>query len=146
MRVVIDTNELLRMASAWNSPVSPLLNAWRNGRFELALSDAMLDEFEAVADRSHTRRFLSPQNARAFVAFARDWAMFVSLSTDIPVPRCRDSKDDVVIATAIAARADVIVTNDSDLLDEAALVVHLRDEWNIRVMQAGEFMTMLGAV
>ena len=35
----------------------------------------------------------------------------------LPQPVCRDPDDDHVIACAIAARADVIVSGDSDLLD-----------------------------
>ena len=50
MRIVVDTNELLRMASAWSAPVSPLLEAWRNGRYELALSDPLLAEFIVTND------------------------------------------------------------------------------------------------
>lgn len=32
-------------------------------------------------------------------------------------PVCRDPDDDVVLATALAARADCLITGDSDLLD-----------------------------
>jgi uncharacterized protein len=34
----------------------------------------------------------------------------------LPTPVCRDCDDDVVLATALAAKADVILTGDKDLL------------------------------
>lgn len=141
MRIVVDTNELLRMASAWSAPVSPLLEAWRNGRYELALSDPLLAEFEAVAARPNVRRFLPMVNAREFVSFARMWAICVTPADEFP--RCRDPKDDVVIATAVAAQAEFIVTNDSDLYDDSLLAARLRDECNLRVVRPAEFLEVI---
>lgn len=59
-------------------------------------------------------------------------------------PHCRDPKDDVVIATAVAANADFIVTTDRDLYDDSGLVARLRDEWSIRVALPAEFLAALG--
>jgi len=59
-------------------------------------------------------------------------------------PHCRDPKDDMIIATAIAARADFIVTTDRDLLGDANLTARLRDEWHIDVVEPAEFLTRLG--
>ena len=57
-------------------------------------------------------------------------------------PHCRDPKDDVVIATAVAAHAEYIVTNDRDL-HETALVARLRDECGIQVVWPNEFLEAL---
>ena len=140
MRVVVDTNEMLRMASAWQAPVAPMVNQWRDGRFEIALSNDLLAEFESVATRPKVRRFLPAVNAREFVAFARQWAIFVKPA--VTFPRCRDPKDDVVIATAVAAHAEYIVTSDGDL-HEATLVARLRDECGIQVVGPNEFLETL---
>jgi putative PIN family toxin of toxin-antitoxin system len=140
MRAVVDTNEMLRMASAWQTPLAPMVSEWRNGRFEIALSPDLLAEFESVATRPSVRRFLPAVNVREFVAFARQWAIFVKPADTFP--HCRDPKDDVVIATAIAAHAEYIVTNDGDL-HEAALVARLRDECGIQVVWPNEFLETL---
>jgi len=42
MIAVIDTNHLLRIAAAYRR--SPLFAAWRSGRFELVVSDAIMSE------------------------------------------------------------------------------------------------------
>ena len=59
-------------------------------------------------------------------------------------PHCRDPKDDMIIATAIAAHANFIVTTDRDLLDDVDLCARLRDEWNLRVVEPAEFLAALG--
>jgi len=59
-------------------------------------------------------------------------------------PHCRDPKDDVVIATAVAAHAGYIVTNDEDL-HEAALAARLRDECGIQVVWPNEFIEVLSS-
>ena len=142
MRVVVDTNEMLRMAAAWQAPLAPMVSKWRDGRFEIALSNDLLAEFESVATRPQVRHFLPVVNAHEFVAFARQWAIFVK-PADI-FPHCRDPKDDVVIATAVAAHAEYIVTNDGDL-HEAALMARLRDECGIQVVWPDEFLEALSS-
>ena len=52
------------------------------------------------------------------------------------------TEDDVVIATAVAAHAEYIVTNDGDL-HESALVARLRDECGIQVVWPNEFLETL---
>jgi len=140
MRVVVDTNEMLRMASAWQASVAPMLDKWRDGHFEVALSVDLLAEFESVATRPQVRHFLPAVNAHEFAAFARQWAIFVKPADTFP--HCRDPKDDVVIATAVAAHAEYIVTNDRDL-HETALVARLRDECGIQVVWPNEFLEAL---
>jgi putative PIN family toxin of toxin-antitoxin system len=139
VQAVIDTNELLRLASAWRMHESPLLTAWRQRRFDLAWSEAMLDEFARVADRPKMRRRLPEENVQQFMAFARKRAVWVEPYAGADMPHCRDAKDDVVIATAIAARAQFIVTNDGDLHDPT-LAARLRDEYGIQVVWPGEFL------
>jgi hypothetical protein len=139
MIAVIDTNHLLRLAAAYRR--SPLFTAWRNGRFELVVSQAILAELERVRHRPKVRRFVPPENMTDFIAFLQTDAVFVTPAADFP--HCRDPKDDMIIATAIAARADYIVTTDRDLLDDADLRIRLRDEWNLRIVEPAEFLVAL---
>lgn len=120
---------------------SPLFAAWRNGRFEIAISQSILAELERVRYRPKVLRFVPPENLTNFIVFLQTDAVFVSPVTDSP--HCRDPKDDMIIATAVAARADYLVTTDRDLLDDADLRTRLRDEWNIRVVEPAEFLAAL---
>lgn len=137
MLVVIDTNKLLRMAAAYKT--SPLFVAWREGHFHLALSQEILKEMVDVATRPHTRRFVSPVRVQNFVSLALSWAKFFEPVADPTMPHCRDPKDDIIIATAIAAHAQFIVTCDGDLHDQP-LADRLRDEYGVRVVWPVEFL------
>lgn len=85
----------------------------------LFLSEAILDETRnSLTQRPHIRtryRFTDEQVER-FLKEARDLAEIVA-----PVPEVRavekDPKDDVILATALAANARVLVARDSHLLD-----------------------------
>jgi hypothetical protein len=139
MIAVIDTNHLLRIAAA--SQRSPLFAAWQGRRFILAVSDSILAEFSSVANRTKTQRFLPAEQGQWFIGVLRDRATFVIPAIDFP--HCRDPKDDMIIATAIAARADFIVTTDKDFLDDTSLQTRLRDEFYIEIAQPAEFLSAL---
>ena len=51
-------------------------------------------------------------------------------------PACRDPNDDHVLATAVAVKADVIVTGDKDLLT-------LDQFRTVRIVAARDFLTEL---
>jgi uncharacterized protein len=81
------------------------------GSCTVATSQPLLDELE------HTLRVkfaLGP----AGVSFLRQLRLHVRIVEPTPLrsPVSRDADDDVVLATAVAARATVIVTGDQDLL------------------------------
>ncbi len=60
------------------------------------------------------KRFLTPVVLEAVAAFS-DLCEMVTPSK-LPKRVCRDPDDDIVLATALAGRADLIVTGDNDLL------------------------------
>ena len=136
MLVLIDTNELLRMAALLGR--SPLFAAWRDQRFDLVVTEALLSEFQRVSAKPRVRRFLRVMNSRQFVEILRERAVFVEPAFGDILPHCRDVKDEIIVAAAIAARVDFVVTNDGDLLDPP-FVAQLFDEYGILVMQPGNF-------
>ena len=139
MIAVIDTNHLLRIAAA--SERSPLFAAWMNRRFALVASTPIMVELASVIPRKKTQRFLPEDRGQWLIETLQARAVFVTPAADFP--HCRDPKEDMIVATAIAAHADYIVTTDRDLLDDAELRARLRDEWNIRVAEPAEFLAVL---
>jgi putative PIN family toxin of toxin-antitoxin system len=121
---------------------SPLFQRWMAGDFVWVTSVALLSEFKQVTNRSGLARRIRRLARDALIDKLLADAVIVTPATDFP--HCRDPKDDIVIATAVAARADFIVTADDDLHDPA-LAVHLQDEWKIRVAFMGEFLDALTA-
>ena len=118
----------------------PLYVAWREKRFALVISAEMLSEFTDVMVRPKVRRFLPPMRGQGFVALLRDLALFVPPASEFPP--CRGPGDDIVVATAVAARPCYLVTADRDLYDDVDLVAALRD-LEVHAVQASEFLATL---
>ena len=94
-----------------------MLDAALDGRIEVISSPLLLAEITSALARRRLRRYLSLEEAERFVA---DLASQTALSTDAPQPHpavCRDPADDYLIALALHAGAEAIVTGDRDLLE-----------------------------
>lgn len=111
-RIVVDTNLWIR-ALLGGPATLPVLQAWRAGEFPVLISQPLLDELEAVAQRPRLRPRIDPAEASALLEQLRWRGEWVE-PTVIP-PRCRDPKDHPVLATALSGRADAIVSGDGDL-------------------------------
>lgn len=117
MRAVVDSSVLI---SAFLRPGPPhdVLSAAEAGRFALCLSDRLLDETRRglLKARNRVRYDYTPREAEAFVAGVSHLAAMVVTDPPAIEPVCRDPDDDHVLAAALAADADCIVTGDADLL------------------------------
>lgn len=136
---VIDLTEMVRLVMQ-RPERSPLFQAWEKQAFIWAVSEQMLAEFAKVTDRPKIQRMIRPFVRDAVAEALRTRARIVipALSS----PRCRDPKDDVVIATAVAAASCYLVTADRDLYGDIGLVNALR-ELSVTFVQAGEFLAAL---
>ncbi|MDX2223972.1 MAG: putative toxin-antitoxin system toxin component, PIN family [Rhodospirillaceae bacterium] len=113
--VVVDTNVLIS-GLLWRGPPHTLLQRIRNGRLRLSSSPALLRELEAVFRRTKFQASINasgleiPQVMAELTLIAE-----VIEPPSLPMPVSRDPDDDEVLALAIAARADLIVSGDKDL-------------------------------
>lgn len=117
MRIVLDTNVVLS-ALLWRGTPYLLLNACRqHGEVRLFTSPALLDELAEVLTRSSVTKRLAIINRTAREVLA-DYVEAVEVVEPEHVPRVvpDDADDDQVIAVALAAGADFIVSGDVDLL------------------------------
>lgn len=116
MRIVLDTNVIVS-ALIWRGPPYELLQMAIDGVADLCTSLPLLDELHEVLMRDHLstrlgQRHVSVEDA---VTLYGDLAFIVSpILTPRVVPG--DADDDHVIAAAIAARADLLVSGDRHLL------------------------------
>ena len=109
MTVVPDTNVVVAALVA-NGLCRELLHRTIRMRV-LATSDALLQEL----DTTLRDKFDVTPSVAAFLNLFRASIRVVEPKA-LPEPVCRDAADDVVLATAVAAGADAIVTGDKDLL------------------------------
>ena len=115
MRVVLDTN-VVASAILWGGTPRLLLQAAREKRVELFTSTAMLAELTDILTR---RKFAKKIVASGLTIdqLVDGYAQLAALVRPVDVARVApDSDDDVVIGTALAAKAEMIVTGDKPLL------------------------------
>ncbi len=110
MRIVFDTNVLFS-AFLTHGACAGLYEECLQ-RATIVVSPEILDEFE---EKLVTKARLSAAEAREVIHAVRADADVVASAT-LPEPICRDPDDDLILAAALAARADAIVTGDKDLL------------------------------
>ena len=116
MRVVLDTNVLVS-GLLWRGPPHELIQQARSGRMTIVSSTDLLVEFGAVIRRRKFRPALgrSRTDVDRLLREVRHLVEIVRLTPALEVIS-RDPDDDVVLAVAVAARADLIVSGDIDLL------------------------------
>jgi putative PIN family toxin of toxin-antitoxin system len=116
VRAVIDTNVLLS-GLLWHGAPHAVLEHVRAGRLTLVSLPALLAELVDVIGRAKFDVILKRSNTllEYVLAEVRELAEVVELPP-LPQPVCRDPDDDAVLALALAAQTDMIVSGDDDLL------------------------------
>lgn len=118
MRLVLDTNIVLS-ALLWRGTPYRLLETIRNQHPSLQLysSPVLLEELTEVIARPAFSKQLN-SIGKTVRQVLTDYIEIVDLVEPIEIPQVvRDPDDDHVIACALAAKADLIVSGDKDLLD-----------------------------
>ncbi len=115
MRLVLDTNTVVS-ALIWGGKPRDILNRAKTKEVSLFSSATLLLELEAVLSRP---KFLSILDAAKIAPgyLMQRYGSMTQLVIPSPITRTvRDIDDDVVLGTALAAEAQIIVTGDRDLL------------------------------
>jgi uncharacterized protein len=112
--VVFDTNVIVEAIFWPRSTARRVLTGLARRRFKTAVNAAILEEYSAITAEVRARRFPAAQPSGALA-----WIASKSIQAD-PLPLAgklsRDPDDNLFVATAAAAQASVLVTQDRDLL------------------------------
>lgn len=112
MKAVFDTNVLIA-AFLTEGVCSKLLVRARKGECDLILSNDIVREFEKVLSKKFALSRQEISDVRAILAEAAK----ANMRHVNPIePVCRDGDDNKILACALAANADYLVTGDEDLL------------------------------
>lgn len=117
MRIVADTNIVLS-GLLWQGPPRQLLDLARERKVSLYTSVTLLAELaEVIAREKFTERVRAAGLSAA--ELVQDYERLAELVNPepLPAPVSRDPDDDHVLACALAAKAEIIVSGDKDLLD-----------------------------
>jgi len=112
VRVVLDTNVLL--SGAFTSGLcSRLIDELVGDReWQIVLSEHLLAEFRRHGAGTFKA---SVDEVEAFLAPVLEWGLMVTPEAVAP-DVCRDPNDLAILGTALAGKADVLVSGDKDLL------------------------------
>ena len=134
MTVVVDTNVVVS-GLFWDGLPFEVVAACVAGKARLAVTPEILTEYENAGHEfqvKHPAVFFG-QMLSQIAATAQ---LVEALSLDGPV--CRDPKDDMFIACALAAKADCLVSGDRDLLV-------LDGKFGFAIVRPREFLARLEA-
>ena len=136
LRTVLDANVVISALIRPDSPPGRILRAALAGTAVCMLtSEPLLEELRAALDYPRLQRHLkmSIRDREEFVLLLEQITDPVHIGDHPPPDVCRDPDDEPYLQTALAGRADFIVSGDSDLLD-------LRAVEDIPIVAPAEFL------
>lgn len=133
VRVVLDTNVLIS-SILFRGELAGIVELWKRGRIVPFFSKETFDEFRAVLEYP---KFKLTESEIKSIIEGEVLPFFEIVETTVKVHEvCKDSDDDKIVACALSAEADFIVSGDKDLCDLAAY-------GRIRIIRASELLNML---
>lgn len=119
LRVVFDTNVFVSSLLVRKGRPDQALDAWRERRYVLIASPAIIAEIRATLQYPRIRRKypIAEQDINALVALLEQDALLVPGIADVAGAIPADPADEIVLACALDAQADLIVSGDRHLLD-----------------------------
>jgi uncharacterized protein len=111
--IVVDTSVLISALLKPNSVPAQALEIART-HYKLAVSTETLTELAKVLSRDYLTRYRTIDEREAFLVLYSELAEVIDITEH--VSDCRDPKDNKFLDLAIAAKAQILVSSDSDLL------------------------------
>lgn len=140
IRTVLDTNVLVSSILSPGAVPGRIVRAWEDHAFELCLSEPLFLEIAEVLRRPHIRKMakLGAGQIEELLELLLRISTVVARPLNIQPVVADDPDDDIVLATAVAGRADVIVSGDRHLLV-------IREHRSIPIITPRQFLDLLEA-
>jgi uncharacterized protein len=136
---VLDTNVLAAAFVGFRRPDSTarrLLQAWRDDRFSLVVSEHIIGELIRTLERPYFRQRLSPAQRSHAVSLLLNYATVVTPVAFVSGVAAHP-EDDLILSTAVSSAADYLVTGDKQLLA-------LGQFSGLQIVSVAEFARVLG--
>ncbi len=133
MRIVLDVNVWIS-ALLWGGLPSQFLHLSRQHKIIIFISESLLEELEITLQRNKFKNQLNKRNhtVEYLIAITQGFSQKCP-NIYLNVPELRDSKDNHILATALSANAEVLITGDQDLLV-------LNNFQDIKIMKPTDFL------
>ena len=117
LRVVLNSNVILSGLMSPKGTTGQIIQAWKDNRLTLLICEAQLEEIKRVLAYPKIQKRLnwSAEKINLFVkllAYRSEYVEISGVKAHVP----QDADDEMLLATLIAAKADYLVSGDSDLL------------------------------
>jgi len=112
MRIILDTNVFIS-GIFFSGPPSQILKAWENQRFQIVLSQQILDEYQRVAEELSYK--FPTVDILPIIELVTIHAQFVD-TQGVEINVCEDPDDDKFIECAVAGKCGTIISGDKHLL------------------------------
>lgn len=119
LKIVLDTNVFVSSLLVRAGLPSQVLDLWRQRRYLLIVSAAIIAEIRATLEYPRIRRkyAITGEDAEQLIALLKRDALLVPGDADVAGAIPQDPSDEMVLACALEGQADVIVSGDRHLLD-----------------------------
>ena len=116
IRAVVDPGVLIAAVLSASGAPAELLRYWLDGAIEIVVSEKLLNELDSVLQRAKFRQYLTTSEAKRYVDLFRRWAELAA-DAEFGEAVSADPKDDYLVALALSARADFLVSGDRHLTE-----------------------------
>jgi len=139
LKATLDTNVFVSSLLVKTGLPAQVLNAWRERRYVLVTSPASVAEIRATLNYPRIRRKypIPDEDIQQLITLLEQDALAVPGDADVAGAVPADPADEQVLACAVVAGADVIVSGDRHLLDLGAYC-------GIPILTVREFLERLG--
>jgi putative PIN family toxin of toxin-antitoxin system len=130
VRIVLDTNVLIS-GIFFSGPPYQILEAWRDGIVQIAISPEILAEYQRVGQilaQDFPNINLEPVLNHLILNTE------VYIAPPLPAPVCKDPDDDKFLACALVSQSIIVVSGDRHLLEVSGYQ-------NIQVIKPSEFVS-----
>ena len=134
IKIVLDTNQFVSALISPNGASAKILNVWRSGQIEVVVSEHILRELKDVLYRPKIKEkyHLTSLVIEAYLELIRRYAIMTSGNIEVSVIS-EDSDDDMIIACALEAEVDYVISGDRHLLN-------LGEYQDIKIIRASDFL------
>lgn len=137
IKAVLDTNVIVSSTISTDSYPAKILDFWREKKFELIATPAILEEIWQVLFRPAIKKYrkFSDEETMVFLSKLEKETTLISPTLDLKVVD-KDPDDDKFIIAALEGRAEYIVSGDQHLLQ-------LKKYEGIKIVSPKEFVEIL---
>ena len=112
IKIIIDTNLLISFLIS--NTFNKLDSLISQNKIKFIISAELINEFVEVASRPKLKKAFTETELILLLTKILNHAEYISIKTQVTI--CRDENDNYLLALAIDAKADYLITGDKDLL------------------------------